>query len=90
MNLKKNHTSAFANRKVKRKVLICWGGIVIKMYYSLLSMYYESLRTNKQHVSLEYCCRGSWDFFYSKSRKLVSISTFGLFSSVLWSQAGAV
>ena len=26
-------------------------------------MYYESLRTNKQHVSLEYCCRGSWDFF---------------------------
>ena len=28
-------------------------------------------------------------FFYSKSRKLVSISTFGLFSSVLW-QAVAV
>ena len=58
MNLKKNHTSAFANRKVKGKVLICWGGMYCdKMYYSLCT------KTNKQHVSPEYCCRGSWFLF---------------------------
>ena len=55
----KNHTSAFANRKVKGKVLICWEVcIVIKCtIYSLCTI------TNKQHVSPEYCCRGSLFLF---------------------------